>query len=91
MKMHHGAGQGACSYKSNFFSEGAVSFNDGVCQACSGGKWVPAEGCEPGAKGCDHKGCDHSDCKGRKGKKSEPCHHGGGDHAHPHKHPHPAH
>jgi hypothetical protein len=90
MHHHHGGHRGgpdACTYKSKGFSEGAVHSNDGVCQACSGGKWVAAEGCH------DHdcgKGCDHHDCRGWKGKKSGPCHHGGG-HAHPHKHPHQAH
>src|SRR5688572_5017831 len=66
-RMHHhdGHGHGACSYKSHWFSEGAVRSNDGVCQACSGGKWVAADGCRP----CD-KGCGHCDGKGGKGKKS---------------------
>ncbi len=85
MMHHHGGGHGACSYKSRFFSEGAVRSNDGVCQACSGGKWVAAEGC---AACCDH-GCGHCDGKGPKGKKSGPCHHDRG-HAHPHPHPHHA-
>lgn len=75
--MHHhgGGGAGACGYKSHWFSEGAVRSNDGVCQSCSGGKWVAADGCQSGC--CDH-GCDHGcghDGKGKKGKKSMPCHH----------------
>jgi hypothetical protein len=85
MMHHHGGGAGACSYKSNWFSEGAVRSNDGVCQACNGGKWVAADGCQEHDCGT---GCDHHDCKGRKGKKSAPCHHDGGGKSHPHKHPH---
>jgi hypothetical protein len=84
----HGGGPGACMYKGKGFSEGAVHSNDGVCQACSGGRWVEAQGCDHHECG---KGCDHDDCKGRKGKKSGPCHHGGGGHSHPHKHPHQDH
>ena len=87
MMGHHG-GHGACSYKSNWFSEGAVRSNDGVCQACSAGKWVAAEGCH--AHDCG-KGCDHGDCQGRKGKKPAPCHHDGRGYGHPHKHPHQNH
>lgn len=92
MMHHHGAGPGGCAYKGDVFSEGAVSSNDGVCQACSGGRWVEAQGCDHHAcgEGCDHhgcgKGCDHHDCKGWKGKKSGPCPHAG--HPHPHMHPH---
>jgi hypothetical protein len=86
MRMHHhGGGHGACSYKSNWFSEGAVRSNDGVCQACSAGKWIAAEGCHE----CD-KSCGHCDGKGKKGKKSSPCHHDGG-HKRPHSHPHGQH
>jgi hypothetical protein len=77
---HHGGGHGACSYKSTWFSEGAVRSNDGVCQACNGGKWVAADGCHTCDKGCGHCG----EGKGRKGKKSGPCHHDGGPgHSHP--------
>ena len=74
---HHGGGHGACSYKSRWFSEGAVRSNDGVCQACSGSKWVATTGCH------DHECGRCDDCGSKKGKKSGPCHHhGGGKHGH---------
>jgi len=81
MMHHHDGGPGSCSYKSRSFSEGAVQSNGGVCQACSGGKWVAAEGCH------DHGCCEHGcGMMGQKGKKSMPCMHGGegggGKHAH---------
>ena len=81
MMHHHDGGPGSCSYKSRSFSEGAVQSNGGVCQACSGGKWVAAEGCH------DHGCCEHGcGMMGKKGKKSMPCMHGGesggGKHAH---------
>ena len=79
-RMGHHGGHGACSYKSNWFSEGAVRSNDGVCQSCSGGKWVAADGCQ-------HDGCGHCDHKGMKGKRSGPCHHHDRDHSDAHKHP----
>ena len=45
-----------CVYKGRCFSNGAVSSNDGVCQACSNGRWVEASGCVDqgpcGAPGC---------------------------------------
>jgi len=34
-----------CVYRSQCFSDGAVRGNDGVCQACTAGKWVAATGC----------------------------------------------
>ncbi len=43
--MMHDCGPESCTYSSSCFSGGAVRANDGVCQACSGGKWVSAEGC----------------------------------------------
>ena len=66
MMPHHGGGPGACSYKSRWYSEGAVLSNDGVCQSCSAGKWVAASGCR------DH-GCHEWD--GKKCGKSGPCPH----------------
>jgi hypothetical protein len=63
-------GAGSCDYRSECFSDGAIRSNDGVCQACSGGKWVPATGCQ--AHSC-HECCD------KKGK-SAPC-----DHEHSHR------
>jgi hypothetical protein len=64
MRMAHHCGPDACSYHSKCFSDGAVHSNDGVCQACSTGKWVSASGCH------EHS---HHDCPGKKGKKSGPC------------------
>jgi len=65
----HGAGMAmacgpdACGYKSKWFSDGAIRSNDGVCQACSGGKWVAATGCHE---------CACHECGGKMGK-SAPC------------------
>ena len=77
--MMHGCGPESCAYQSRCFSSGAVRANDGVCQACSGGKWVNAEGCH------HHDCCEHG-CGGKMGKKSTPCMHGGegggGKHSH---------
>lgn len=75
MAMAHACGPESCTYKSRCFSPGAVSSNDGVCQACSGGKWVDATGCSECGKHCDDDGCK------MKGKKSGPCHHGGSGHS----------
>lgn len=75
--MMHGCGPESCAYKSRCFSSGAVQSNDGVCQACSGGKWVEASGCAD-HHGCGHPGCGHHGCYGgggRKGMKSAPCDH----------------
>jgi hypothetical protein len=47
--MAMACGRDACGYGSKCFSEGAVRANDGVCQACSAGKWVAATGCHDGA------------------------------------------
>ncbi len=73
MAMPHGCGPESCTYKSHCFSSGAVRSNDGVCQACSAGKWVSASGCSEHGKcgDCDYRGKG----KGGKGHKSEPCHH----------------
>ncbi len=77
--MSGACGPESCTYRSRCFSSGAVTTNGGVCQACSGGKWVEASGCsEP----CGGEHCQKGNHGGGKGKKSEPCHHGG------HKHPH---
>lgn len=81
MAMSGGCGPESCTYRSRCFSSGAVNTNGGVCQACSGGKWVEASGCSEPCGGDHCQKCDHG---GKKGKKSEPCHHGGG-HAHPHQ------
>ena len=43
--MGMACGHDTCTYKSMCFSDGAVRANDGVCQACAGGKWVAATGC----------------------------------------------
>jgi hypothetical protein len=43
--MAMACGRDACAYRSKCFSEGAVRSNDGVCQACTGGKWTAATGC----------------------------------------------
>jgi hypothetical protein len=71
----HGCGPEACFYGSHCFSGGAVRSNDGVCQSCSGGKWVAASGCEEhsGCHMCGGHcgGCDH--CGGKTGDKSGPC------------------
>ncbi len=80
-----GCGTGACMYKNGCFSEGAAHSNDGVCQACNGGRWVPAEGCSEHHH-CGDGGCGHGCCMGKKGKGDMPCmqkHDGrrhGGDH-----------
>ncbi len=69
--MMHGCGPDACGYRSECFSDGAVRSNDGVCQACSGGKWVTATGC--------HECACHECGEGKMGK---PCEHEGhGRHA----------
>jgi hypothetical protein len=60
-----GCGPEACRYQSKCFSEGAARSNDGVCQACSAGKWVATTGCS------DHD-CD--DCCAKKGD-AAPCPH----------------
>jgi len=86
MDDHHawmGCGPDACLYGSRCFSSGAVRSNNGVCQGCSGGKWVAATGC------AEHAGCCHmggggdgkgkGGCCGKMGDKSSPC--GGGDKA----------
>jgi hypothetical protein len=67
--MSHGCGSGSCTYRSHCFSEGAVRSNDGVCQACSAGRWAPADGCS------DHHcmGCMGKD--GCMGKGDMPCMH----------------
>jgi hypothetical protein len=64
--MMHGCGPDACVYRSRCFSSGAVRSDDGVCQACDGGKWVSATGCSEysGTMPC--------------GKKAPPCAHMGG-------------
>ena len=71
MAMAHSCGPESCTYKSRCFSNGAVLSNDGVCQSCSGGKWVEATGCSDSSKGCG--GC--CDMMGKMGKKSGPCRH----------------
>jgi hypothetical protein len=43
--MAMACGHTGCMYKSQCFSDGAIRSNDGVCQACSGGKWTAATGC----------------------------------------------
>jgi len=73
MGMPHGCGPEACSYRSKCFSSGAIRSNDGVCQACTGGKWVAATG-------CSECGCHHHDCGG--GGKM-PCDHDHHDAHHP--------
>jgi hypothetical protein len=72
MGMGMGCGQNSCGYQSKCFSEGAARSNDGVCQACSGGKWVATTGCR------DH-GCD--ECCAKKGE--APCPH---ESKHGHRH-----
>jgi len=67
--MGMGCGPEACRYMSACFSEGAIHSNAGVCQACSGGKWVAATGCHE---------CACHECGGKMGK-SSPC---GGGHEH---------
>jgi len=62
--MMMGCGPGTCRYASKCFSEGAARSNDGVCQSCTGGKWVPATGCREVAA---------HDCCGM--GKSAPCEH----------------
>ena len=61
--MGMGVGSGACGYKSEWFSDGAIRSNDGVCQSCSAGKWVPATGCHERTS---------KECGGKTGK-SAPC------------------
>ena len=87
--MSPGCGPGSCTYKSGCFSEGAAHSNDGVCQACNGGRWVPAEGCSEHHCGgcCGHGGCmeGHGGCMDKKGKGDMPCmqkRHGGPPHDH---------
>jgi hypothetical protein len=67
--MGMACGQDACTYRSKCFSEGAVRSNDGVCQACAGGKWTAASGCRESA-------CH--ECGGM--GKPAPCEH---EHGHP--------
>lgn len=90
--MMGACGPESCVYKSRCFSSGAVQSNDGVCQACNGGKWVEASGCTDHRHGscCGHGGCPGGkDCpmmkggncpmmKGGKGAPGgHPCMHGG--------------
>jgi hypothetical protein len=69
---HLGCGPESCQYKSKCFSSGAVHANSGVCQECSGGKWVSASGCREdcGGKGHGkHKPCDdHGHGHGKRGQ-----------------------
>ena len=81
MAMAHGCGPESCTYKSRCFSSGAVLSSDGVCQACSGGKWVSATGCSECGKSCGDCGMMGK----MKGKPPGPCHHSGG-HPDPHEH-----
>jgi len=86
--MHHGndhwmeghggwhpvCGPEACFYGHGCFSSGAVRMNDGVCQGCSGGKWISTSGCQEhgGCQGCGHcGGCGHGG--GKMGEKPGPC------------------
>ena len=59
--MAHGCGPESCVYESHCFSSGALHSNDGVCQACNGGRWVEASGCtghhHHQAECCGHPGC----------------------------------
>jgi len=71
MAMAHGCGPESCTYKNGCFSNGAVRSNDGVCQACSGGKWVDATGCSTCGQHCGN--CPAM--MGKMGKKSGPCPH----------------
>ena len=77
--MMHGCSADGCVYKSRCFSSGAVHSNDGVCQACNGGKWVEASGCTDHHHDhghCGHKGCPGGkDCPMMKGGKGAPCGH----------------
>jgi hypothetical protein len=68
--MAMACGHEACGYQSKCFSEGAIHSNDGVCQACTGGKWVPATGCQE---------CACHGCGSMMGRSSSPC-----EHEHPH-------
>jgi hypothetical protein len=70
--MAMACGPDACAYKSKCFSDGAIRSNDGVCQTCSGGRWVAATGCQQSA-------CH--ECGGKMGK-SVPC-----DREHHHRQP----
>lgn len=71
--MHHGGcGPDSCHYKSKCFSTGAVQSHAGVCQECSGGKWVNASGCREG-------------CDGMKHGKKKPCDGHAHGHQHPHR------
>jgi hypothetical protein len=80
--MHHphhrhmgmGCGPGSCGYQSKCFSEGAVRSNDGVCQTCSGGKWIGATGCsDPDCRACcammGDAPCPHAAKRGRRATK----------------------
>lgn len=72
--MSQGCGTGSCTYRGHCFSEGAARSNDGVCQACNGGRWTAAEGCRD--HGCCDRGgcCGQGGCKGKgKGKDKMPC------------------
>jgi hypothetical protein len=60
--MTMGCESGACRYRSECFSEGAIRSNDGVCQTCSAGKWTSATGCREHAS---------HECGGKMGK--SPC------------------
>ena len=75
--MAEGCGAEGCVYRNRCFSNGAVSSNAGVCQQCSDGRWVSADGCRDGAGSMGEKPCDHHDHHARMGEK--PCDH---DHHH---------
>ena len=57
--MMHDCGPESCTYGNKCYSGGAVSSNDGVCQACSAGKWVARERMCPSTPGCSH---EHGPC-----------------------------
>jgi hypothetical protein len=67
--MGTACGPGSCAYMSQCFSEGATRSNDGVCQACSAGKWVAATGCQEhhcGGKMCASGPCEAEHARGKR-------------------------
>jgi hypothetical protein len=65
-------GPEACTYDDDCFSNGAMRSNAGVCQECSGGKWVTATGCTAGDSGkCPKCGQERCCAKGHRAK--APC------------------
>jgi hypothetical protein len=68
-----GCGPESCVYDDDCFSSGAMRSNAGVCQECSGGKWVASSGCTQS----DCGKCGKGKCCGKSERGKGPCPHAG--------------